>query len=76
MDDTTFLLQELEDMQSLLDRQQLAGIYTHLHTSTLKLVGIIISKEGNFFQFHHLDLRSGGGKLTLVSAKDYARLLG
>ena len=43
MDNTMFVSENLEHMQRLIDRQQLAGIYTHLHTSTLKLVGVVAS---------------------------------
>ena len=76
MDDTTFVLECAKDMQQLLDRQMTAGLYTHLHTSVMKLTGIVASMIGGKVQYHSHDFRAGGSTLQLLDGNEYARLLG
>ena len=76
MDDTTFVLECAKDMQQLLDRQMTAGLYTHLHTSVIKLTGIVASMIGGKVQYHGHDFRAGGSTLQLLDGNEYARLLG
>ena len=76
MDFTTFVLDNADDMQQLSDRKMLASLYTHLHTSIVKLTGIVASMIGGKVQCHSQIFRAGGSTLTLLHGNDRSRLLG
>ena len=61
MDDTTCLLDSLEDVQTITDRQQLVGMQIHLHTSNVKLIGVVASIKVRKLCDHHPDITAGGG---------------
>ena len=48
MDDTTYLLDQVTDLQHLLSNLYQTGIMTHLHTSTVKLVVAVARSAGHF----------------------------
>ena len=76
MDDTTFVLDNADDMQQLLDRQMIVGFYTHLHTSVIKLTSIVTSMIGGKGQYRTQDFRARGSTLQLLNGNDYGRILG
>ena len=46
MDDATYLLQDLDDVQKVLTNVQHTGVLTHLHSATTKLLVVITDKRG------------------------------
>ena len=76
MDDTTYLLQDLDEVQKVLANLQHTGFLTHLHSATTKLRVVVTSKKGLQVQLHTPILVAGGASATVASAPTYIRLLG
>ena len=74
MDDTTYLLQDLDEVPEVLTNVQHTGDLTHLHSATTKLLVVVTSKKGLHIQFHVPILAAGGA--SVASAQTYVRLLG
>ena len=52
MDDTSFVLENLDRMHKLIDGQQLAGKKIHPNASTLKVLGVMASRKENEVTLH------------------------
>ena len=76
MDDTTYLLDEVTDIQQLLSNLYQTGIMTHLHTSTVKLVVAVTHRQGLQVIFDKPDILAGGSIAPMADGKMYIRLLG
>ena len=76
MDDTTYLLDQVSDIQQLLSNLYQTGILTHLHTSTAKLVVAVVHRQGLQVIFDKLDILAGGSTAPIADGKMYIRLLG
>ena len=76
MDDTTYLLDTLLDVQHLLQNLYQTGIRTHLHTSTIKLLVVVAHRQGTQTIFHRLDVMVGGNRAPTADGNAYILLLG
>ena len=76
MDDITYLLQELDEVQKVLTNVQHTGVLTRLHSATTKFLVVVISKNRLQVQFHAPILAAGGASALVASTHTYVRLLG
>ena len=76
MDDTTYLLDQVTDIQQLLLNLYQTGIMTHLHASTVKLLVVVTHRQGLQVIFDRPDILVGGGTTPMADGKMYIRLLG
>ena len=76
MDDTTYVLQDLDEVPKVLANLQQTRLLTHLHSATTKLLVVVTSKKGLQVQFHAPVLVVGGASAAVASAQTYIRLLG
>ena len=76
LDDTTYLLDQVTDIQQLLLYLYQTDIMTHLHTSTVKLVVAVTHLQGLQVIFDRPDILAGGSTAPMADGKMYIRLLG
>ena len=76
MDDTTYLLNSVLDIQHLLNNLFQTGILTHLHTSTTKLLIAVAHRQGLKTIFQQPDILAGGSRAPIADGNTYIQLLG
>ena len=74
MDDTTYFLDQVTDIQQLLLNLYQTGLMTHLHTSTVKLLVAVTRRQGLQVIFDKPDILAGGGTTPMADGKMYIRL--
>ena len=67
---------DVEDVQIVLINLQHTRVLTHRHSATIKLLGVITSKQGASVHFQKPVLAAGGAPAPLASAQSYICLLG
>ena len=76
MDDTTYRLDQVTNIQQLLSNLYQTGIMTRLHTSTVKLVVAVTHRQGLQVLLDRPDILAGGSRVPIADGKMYIRLLG
>ena len=69
MDDTTYLLNTVSDVQHLLNNLYQTDIKTHLHTSTIKLLVVVVHRQRMQTIFHRPHILARGSRAPAVDGQ-------